>query len=65
MVSVPHQLRTSFATELARIVNGNLLLVAHVLGHDSIVTTSGYTKYAVGPETLAIGQLWQEDGPNR
>lgn len=58
-----HQLRHSFGTELARVTNGNLLLVAHVLGHDSVVTTQGYTAFAAGPEAAAIGKLWADDEP--
>jgi integrase/recombinase XerC len=46
-----HNLRATFATELARIANGNLLLVAEALGHESIQTTQGYVRLA-GSEAL-------------
>ena len=55
----PHQLRHGFATELARVTNGNLLLVAHVLGHESVTTTQGYTAWACGPEAAAVAMMWE------
>lgn len=54
----PHQLRAGFATELARVTDGNLLLVAHVLGHESVVTTQGYTAWTRGPEHAAVAKMW-------
>lgn len=38
----PHDLRASFATEAARRSNGNLVLVAALLGHTSVLTTQRY-----------------------
>jgi integrase/recombinase XerD len=41
----PHDLRASFCTELARISGGNLVLVAELVGHESVHTTQGYVDY--------------------
>lgn len=38
----PHDLRASFGTELARLSGGNLVLVARLMGHDSMETTKRY-----------------------
>lgn len=44
-IHVPrHKLRHTFGTEAARASNGNLLVVADMMGHESLTTTSGYTK---------------------
>jgi hypothetical protein len=59
-----HQLRHAFATELARVVDGNLLLVANVLGHDSVVTTQGYTRFIQGPERDAVRKMWSDAAYN-
>ena len=37
-----HDLRATFATEAARVSGGNLLLVAQLLGHESMETTQRY-----------------------
>lgn len=42
-----HHLRATFATELARVTNGNLLLVGAALGHESPSTTKGYVLVAM------------------
>ena len=47
-------------TELARVTSGNLLLVAHVLGHANVTTTQGYTAWACGPEAAAVARMWAE-----
>ena len=41
----PHNLRATFATELARASNGNLSLVANLMGHESLNTTQRYVHY--------------------
>ena len=56
----PHQLRHATGTELARVSNGNMLLVAHVLGHDDISTTQVYTRFSVGPEAAAVARMWAD-----
>ena len=45
-----HQLRHTFGTEAARASNGNLLIVADLMGHESVATTMGYTRL-VGANT--------------
>lgn len=47
-----HQLRHTFGTEAARASNGNLLVVADMMGHASLSTTATYTKL-VGVSTSA------------
>lgn len=50
----PHDLRASFATEAARASNGNLVLVAQLLGHVSPATTQRYMGWAApGAEVVA------------
>lgn len=39
-----HNLRATFATSLARATNGNLVVVAEALGHESVQTTVGYVR---------------------
>lgn len=39
----PHDLRHTFATELARVSGGNMMLVQQLLGHASLNTTQRYT----------------------
>lgn len=38
----PHDLRHTFGTEAARVSNGNVVLVAQLMGHESIQTTQRY-----------------------
>lgn len=64
----PHQLRASFASELARVTNGNLALVAHVLGHQSMATLAPYVAWVEGPEVAAVARMWperEEEPPGR
>lgn len=42
----PHDLRATFATELARLSNGNTSVVADLLGHVSTETTKRYVAWA-------------------
>ena len=37
-----HDLRATFATELARVSGGDMVLVAHLMGHESMATTQRY-----------------------
>lgn len=58
-----HNLRATFATELARVTNGNLLLVGQALGHESPVTTKGYVLVALagGPDlSSAVGKMFDQ-----
>jgi integrase/recombinase XerD len=41
----PHDLRHSFVTEAAQRAGGNLVLVAQLAGHSSVVTTQRYMKW--------------------
>lgn len=38
----PHSLRSTFCTEVARVSGGNMVLVAQLAGHESMVTTQRY-----------------------
>jgi integrase/recombinase XerD len=38
----PHDLRATFATEAARVSSGNMVLVAQLMGHESMTTTQRY-----------------------
>lgn len=48
----PHDLRHSFGTEAARVAKGDLVLVAGLMGHESIATTLGYVGYR--PDSAAV-----------
>lgn len=55
-----HQLRSTFATELARLT-GNVLLVGKLLGHESIATTMGYIGIAGYPGADQVGNMYGDD----
>jgi site-specific recombinase XerD len=48
----PHDLRASFATQLARRARGDVVAVARLMGHESVQTTERYMGYT--PETAAL-----------
>lgn len=52
-----HDLRASFATEAARVSGGNLVLVARLMGHDSMATTTRYVGEIDGSRDV-IAALW-------
>lgn len=58
---VPHQLRHTFGTELARISDGDLQVVADAMGHGSMETTRGYTAFTGGRSAALIGQMFGGD----
>ena len=50
----PHDLRHSFATEAARVSNGNLVVVAMLCRHESIETTRRYVRwFGAGHDVVA------------
>jgi len=53
-----HHLRHSFATELARVCNGNLLIVGRALGHERIDTTAGYVALAGTELSPLVSQMF-------
>lgn len=53
-----HQLRATFATELARATAGNVVLVAKMLGHSSIQTTMGYVGWSGGEGGDAVASMY-------
>lgn len=55
-----HNLRATFATELSRQTNGNLLLVGEMLGHASLDTTRGYVRLGGSEQaTAAVRRLYE------
>lgn len=58
---VPHQLRHTFGTELARVAVGDLQVVAEAMGHGSMETTRGYTAFAGGRSAALIGAMFGGD----
>lgn len=53
----PHDLRHSFATEIAQRANGNLVIVAKLMGHESVLTTERYVAWT--PEsTHLVNQMY-------
>lgn len=53
-----HQLRHSFGTELARVSHGDLLTVGALMGHESPVTTLGYTALSGDRGADAVAHLY-------
>lgn len=53
-----HQLRHSFGTELARTTEGNLILVARLMGHGDVSTTMGYIGWSGGAGAAAIKGMY-------
>jgi len=50
----PHDLRHTFGTEAAKASNGNIVLVAQMMGHSAIQTTQRYIGWTpAGAETVA------------
>jgi integrase/recombinase XerD len=58
----PHDLRAAFATTTAERCNGNLVLVAHLLGHASVTTTQRYVGW--NPEGAGIVDDLYGDDPD-
>lgn len=55
---VPHRLRHTFGTELARTAHGDLQLVADAMGHGSMETTRGYAAFTGGRSAAVIGEMF-------
>lgn len=53
-----HKLRHSFGTELARTTEGNVVLIAALMGHSDISTTMRYVGWAGGPRTAAVDAMY-------
>lgn len=51
----PHDLRASFATQLARRANGNVVAVAKLMGHESTATTERYMGWSPETAELVVG----------
>lgn len=50
-----HDLRASFATQLARRSGGNVVAVAALMGHESVATTERYTGWVPEVADLVEG----------
>lgn len=55
-----HKLRATFGTELARATEGNVILIARLLGHADISTSMTYVGWAGGPGAEAIGAMYPQ-----
>lgn len=53
-----HKLRATFGTELARATEGNVILIARLLGHENITTSMTYVGWAGGPATEAVKRMY-------
>lgn len=53
-----HKLRHTFATEFARVVNGNVIAVSRVLGHESIETSMRYIGLDSSRDSRDIAQMY-------
>lgn len=53
----PHDLRHTFATEAARVASGNLMAVAHLLGHSSVLTTQRYVRWTPDGQSIVDGMF--------
>lgn len=61
LTGVPHQLRHTFGTELARTAAGDLQLVARAMGHESMDTTRGYAQFSDERSARAISAMFGGD----
>ena len=55
-----HQLRHTFGTELARATDGNVILIATLMGHADIATSMGYIGWAGGPSVDAVAAMYPQ-----
>ena len=53
-----HQLRHTFGTELARATDGNVILIATLMGHADISTSMGYIGWAGGESVDAVESMY-------
>ena len=53
-----HKLRHTFGTELARATEGNIILIATLMGHSDIATSMGYIGWAGGPGADAVAAMY-------
>jgi integrase len=57
-----HQLRGACATELARVLHGDVVRIGRFLGHESPITTMGYIGYMDDTVTEQLPGLYDEAG---
>lgn len=55
-----HKLRASFATELARVTNGNVLAVADLLGHESVETSMRYVRLVEAADGKQVASMYPD-----
>jgi integrase/recombinase XerC len=53
-----HKLRHTFGTELARATEGNVVLVASLMGHGDVSTSMRYIGWAGGPGAAAVAAMY-------
>lgn len=53
-----HQLRHTFGTELARSTEGNIILIASLMGHEDVSTSMRYIGWAGGPGADAVAAMY-------
>jgi len=59
-----HQLRHSFGTEAARVSNGNVVAVAHLMGHSDPETTMGYVALGANEGQSIVTSMWSPAPPS-
>lgn len=53
-----HKLRHTFGTELARSTEGNVILIAKMMGHEDISTSMRYVGWSGGPDAEAVAAMY-------
>lgn len=53
-----HKLRHSFGTELARSTEGNVILIASLMGHEDVSTSMRYIGWSGGPGAAAVAAMY-------
>lgn len=53
-----HKLRHTFGTELARSTEGNVILIARLMGHEDVSTSMRYIGWAGGPGADAVAAMY-------
>lgn len=59
----PHDLRHAFGTEAAAVARGDLVLVAGLMGHESVTTTQRYVGYRPDGAAVVAGMFNTSDEP--
>ncbi len=61
---VPHQLRHSYGTAIARATEGDMMTVMALMGHASLDTSRGYVRWSNHGHAEVVARLYVDDPPS-